>query len=494
VRTLVAASCLLVASTASATSIDPLTWNQLLSKADFVGVVECTVAGEIVARYSVVESWKGAAAGSEVTISAATNFWGEQAPIALVGERYLVTAYKTSPTQYLSSSSAGPVPIWWRRVDAELRLPLFQGALRLPADATGQLKASYSDDAKGLFETDAQTLSEYRTKAQAFLALSPEAQESSVLLTLCRKFFTRYFAQEGPERTRVMAMAKELTKLSGPAAIIDRLLAWAAEDPKDTHPAFVVGQLLRQGGPLTVEHLKSLRPAPPAAARALERFQEKPEALEPSQPPPGKAELARLRSALKRGKDEPDALSLLTRFDCRTAADWVAEWKVTDPRFGGGHGLGSFVSWRCGTDRQANLLRITAAKDPLVRVAGAVYLAFEDEPAGRKKLAELSALPGDAGAWAAITLARRGDKASVPRALQIFETAADGTIAAEVREQLQGRLCVLLSNTKGAPPLGDHCEWKPELRAALEKWWASRGPELTLVDPWFARLAAQKVD
>src|SRR4051812_44279633 len=90
---------------AFATTIDPLTWDQLLFEADFVGIVECKTAGEIVARYSVVESLKGPGVGTELTISMATNYWGQQAPIALVGEQYLVTAFKTSPTRYNSQSS-----------------------------------------------------------------------------------------------------------------------------------------------------------------------------------------------------------------------------------------------------------------------------------------------------------------------------------------------------------------------------------------------------
>jgi hypothetical protein len=52
-----AAFALLWPWTASATTIDPLLFEELLLRADFVGIVECEQAGGIVAAYSVVESW-----------------------------------------------------------------------------------------------------------------------------------------------------------------------------------------------------------------------------------------------------------------------------------------------------------------------------------------------------------------------------------------------------------------------------------------------------
>lgn len=492
---------LLASATASATTIDPLTWNQLLMNAELVGIVECKVAGEIVARYTVIESWKGPRVGAELSIEMATNFWGQQAPIALVGERSLVTAFKSSPTQYQSTSSGGPVPIWWRQVDAQLRLPLFQGELQLPRDPAAPLpRSSYRNDAKGVFETDALTLSDYRAKAQTFLALRPEAQEASVLVTLTHKYFSEY-ADEGPARERALTLVKELAKLEAPAAVVDRLLQTSAQADGGAEAAYLVERVLGQGGRSTIEHLQALTSPPPLVAAVLERIRPQqgtaPHDEEKTSPPPSRVELARLRTALKTGKDETgEAFETLTTADCRSVVDYLVDWKAVDPRVGGGYGLGSYLGWRCGTDRRANLLRLTTAKDPFIRVAGAVYLTFQDEKAGLKKLKQLAALPGDPGAWAAITLARRGDKASIPRALEVFDAAADGTIAGEVREQLQGRLCVLLSNTRStpAPPLPNHCEWKPEARAALEKWWAARGPELTLGDPWLAGLEAQHVD
>ncbi len=51
-RRLVLGSLLVLALPVQATRIDPLTWEELVLQADFVGVVECVVAGGIVALLS----------------------------------------------------------------------------------------------------------------------------------------------------------------------------------------------------------------------------------------------------------------------------------------------------------------------------------------------------------------------------------------------------------------------------------------------------------
>src|SRR5262245_11086391 len=77
---------------ASATTIDPLTWEQFASDADFIGIAECETAGGIVAKYKVLESWKGAPPGTTFSLRIAVNYWEPQFPIALIGEQYLIAA------------------------------------------------------------------------------------------------------------------------------------------------------------------------------------------------------------------------------------------------------------------------------------------------------------------------------------------------------------------------------------------------------------------
>jgi hypothetical protein len=110
-------SCCLVVSallwphSATATTIEPLLFEELVLRADFVGIVECEQAGGIVATYRVIESWMGPKPGSRITIRVAVNYWEPQFPIALCGERYYVTAFKQAPFRMMSTTSGGPVPL-----------------------------------------------------------------------------------------------------------------------------------------------------------------------------------------------------------------------------------------------------------------------------------------------------------------------------------------------------------------------------------------------
>ncbi|MCC6488467.1 MAG: hypothetical protein IT364_13300, partial [Candidatus Hydrogenedentes bacterium] len=80
---------------ADATSIDPATWPELVERSDLTGIIECTVAGGIVAKYRVVEAWKGEIPDGEIALLEPPDFWGPVFPTALVGQRFLVTARKT---------------------------------------------------------------------------------------------------------------------------------------------------------------------------------------------------------------------------------------------------------------------------------------------------------------------------------------------------------------------------------------------------------------
>src|SRR3989442_8697896 len=79
---------------ASAGMIVPQPWQVIVEQADLVGIVECVTAGEVVAEYRIVESWRGPKAGTLVTIQGATSIWEPTLPIALVGDRSLVAAWK----------------------------------------------------------------------------------------------------------------------------------------------------------------------------------------------------------------------------------------------------------------------------------------------------------------------------------------------------------------------------------------------------------------
>src|SRR5262249_18383913 len=143
------------------------------------------------------------------------------------------------------------------------------------------------------------------------------------------------------------------------------------------------------------------------------------------EPTPSAQELANLRRTLARGEEAEgfdEVFMTLTRHDPGPVADFLVAWTNSDPGWRGkdrGYALGPFFPGRCGRDRRKFLASLPKAKDPFIRVAGAVYLCFEDVEAGTAALRRMTAVEGDPGAWAALTLARRGHKDAVPRALEV---------------------------------------------------------------------------
>lgn len=103
---------------------------------------------------------------------------------------------------------------------------------------------------------------------------------------------------------------------------------------------------------------------------------------------------------------------------------------------------------------------------------------------------------------AARTLARRGDKDAVPRALEVSRDPAPAGresmpgMAEVAHRNLQKRVLVLLSNSAGssgvpqpAPP-GE----PPSSFDSFLAWWEKYGDTLALNDPWLVILEQQKVD
>lgn len=156
----------------------------------------------------------------------------------------------------------------------------------------------------------------------------------------------------------------------------------------------------------------------------------------------------------------------------------------------GRSGLASAFARRSRGDRESHFTKLLEARDPYVQVAGAVYLAFEDEIAGTSALLSRSSLPGDPGAWAALVRASRGDKAALPRMLEVF----DGARRHLLHDTLQARAQVLLSNSaaKSGLPQPFHGEYPfPE---AVKSWWQLHGSKVVPYDPWLAILEEQRMD
>ncbi|MCY2929087.1 MAG: hypothetical protein NTV86_06255, partial [Planctomycetota bacterium] len=169
---------------AHGTTIDPFVWEELILGADFVGIVECTVAGGNVAKYKVIETWKGPAGLKELSIGITPNYCGGQFKIVLVGQRLFVAAFKDPPCTMTSSFSAGGVPLWWRQIPYDFRLPLWQGSAPVRADGKFVLREFQDDE---LWNAQVREIADGETFTKNLLKAKPEDQETCLLKAVTTK-------------------------------------------------------------------------------------------------------------------------------------------------------------------------------------------------------------------------------------------------------------------------------------------------------------------
>jgi hypothetical protein len=501
---------------AKATTIDPLIWEQLVADADFIGIVECETAGGIVAEYKVIESWKGAPVGTKLSVRMAINFWGPQFPVTLAGEQYLMTAFKAyAPTRMMSTTSGTPVPLWWRRIPADYTLPLWQGRVLLPLAKDEQPLSALGSEHKDL--------KSFRESVQSLLALSPEAREVRLLQRLAAKYLFgegRRAQQQNPP-PEILALKSKVNSASSAQEIYTHLIEFAKKKPKER--GYPVAAVLEQGG--TAATLKLLEAAPrnqlPFESDQYDYMTslikvriglpvKRDETESDREKPPTEKELAEMRRVMASNPTEEQFYQLfdvMTSYDPALIADYLTRWVGQERDWrdkGRGYVIGSYFAFACGKDREANLRTLLKAQDPYIRVAGAVYLAFENRDAGMAELKELSRLPDDPGVWAALNLVRRGDKSAMTRALEVFKTPGQQTVDGEYHRSFQQRLLILLSNSarkSGVPGPIDNYEQGDAGKARKEKiyqsfisWWETNGERVTLYDAWLPILEQQKVD
>jgi hypothetical protein len=493
-RVIVSIFIWVIAPACTATDIVQKSFEELVLGADLVAVVECTTAGGIVARYRVIESFRGPKGGSEVSLRIAVNYWEPQFPIALVGQRFFVTAYKNSPPNILvSTSSGGPVPLWWRRIPADYETPLFQGVELMPSPGSKE------------------KISIARRQWEGFDAM--------------RKDVVQLASLEGEQRELLLLKAR--SRNWGPIAgatkvsqVLDALLDNARESRELANYELIV--LSQAGLTRTLQYLRALptNKCPWDKASFDELKQTIEERLHPASSlaagretepawlaAPSAEALSKLHLSLTRDSDLR-AVAILARHEPATVADYLLTWNNPE-RFWResdlGYVLGSLFAYYCGQDRALHLKTLLEARDPFVRVAGAVYLCYEDEKAGMLALAGLKDLPGDPGVWAALNLCRRGDLGAVERMLEVFATSGDPNSMADApHRNLQKRVQVLLSNSARVsglePPQITDLEWGRAGERVSERtssylvWFRANRDKLKLTDPWLEQLQRQKVD
>lgn len=508
-----------------ATTIDPLIWQQMVAEAEFVGVVECIQAGGIVARYRVIESWKGPKVGTEFNVRTAINYWGPQFPVSFAGERFVMTGYKDNvPSTMMSTTSGGPVPLWWRRIEAEYRLPLWQGAAKLPL--------SSNDEPLGSLGSKHKDVASFKKAVEEFLSLTKPDQETALLKAIMDKYMfgplksPRAESLTPEQKKQGESLRNEFMSLGSAREIVLKLLT-SPVDREGWHPAITI--LGQGGGEITLDTLEknSERATNVMGKEGLDRLLSQLSYRLKKTPPkivdiatkgePSQNMLDKHRKAFALGPDSREfgeAFETLTEYDPAVVAlyltNWVNEnknWQDTDA----GYPMGSYFALRCGRDREANLRKLLEAKDPFIRVAGAVYLVFENRELGIASLSELMKLPGDPGVWAALNLASRGNKEAVERAIEVLRTSGQrGHMSGVPHENLQLRLLILLSNSATASKLeqprptqiepkydaseADYNRYVESVYRYYSEWWRTNKDKITLSDPWLATLEKQKID
>ena len=492
---------------AQATTIDPLSWELMILQADMVAVVQCETAGGILARYKVKRSWRGPAAGKKVSIRVAVNYWEPQFPVTRCGQRFFVTGYRSPPGTMVSTTSGGGVPLWWRDIRDDFRLPLFQGRLELSGDPKQTIDLGKLGKLKGEAALD-QTI-------KKVLARNPKQMEARLLYLHTRRAFFRSRLRYKKDWADYAKLKGRLERARTAQQVLALLAAVVRAHPDDVRYG-LRRALASAGGKIALKALES-KPWTKLPRNVLDRaamvaaIKGRLAGKAPRRrPPPGpskapsKIEMTKLRQALaggQRGRDFGKALTVLSKYDPATVASYLRAWKPTGKHWGAktqGYTMGSYFAWRCGADRKKHFATLIKAKDPYIRVAGAVYLTMEDRKTGMKALRRMAKLPGDPGAWAALNLARRGDKAAVPRALKLFaQQVSPGGMGGVPHRNLQKRLLVLFSNAAckaGVPqPLAANTRPADPYKVLLA-WWKQHKTKLALKDPWLKVLEKQKMD
>lgn len=508
----------------SASSIIPQPWQPLVDRADLVGVIECVTAGEIVARYRIVESWKGPSEGSLITVRGPASVYEPSLPIVLVGQRLVVAAwryrpeYRLSSGLYLAQGPGGSLPPFWRDDRPDYFIPSELHSSSLFSHGLGEkprMLGGHSGD-----------LDTFRRDVSSLLTLPDETREATVLQALIRWHIrdNRGGTTFMPDSAQVALLEMRSNTLR-PDSIVAALADFVAYDHSGASTtAFSV--LYTGGGPRTLAYLSNIQTHArgwsgsmlPSLIGGIRRRLE----LDPLEdynpiavpPRPTRAILDSMRTLLRNPsmavKDHRiprasrTAFETLSVYDPDFVASYLTEWEPRQDarRENEGYGLGSFFGWRCGRDRALNLRRLLRAKDPYVRVAGAIYLGFEDETEGVRALREAMNLPGDPGAWAALNLARRGDKKAAARALDSFLLLSGPTSSDKPHRNLQKRLLVLFSNSAAASGVLQPERWRyvqdqeEQLRVHedLVKWWNANASTIVLKDPWFDEWKRLKIE
>lgn len=485
-----------------ATTIDPLTFDELVYTADFVGVVECTKAGGVVAEYKVLKALKSVDSKSTLRIRITPNYWEPQFPTRLVGKKYFVTVYKNNcPSTMMSTTSGGGVPLWNRKIKFDYFTPLFQGFFYLKDE----------DATKKNIE-----------KFNKLESIPQDQRENHLYNVQVKKYLydrnTRHSKTE--EGQKILKYCNEIKNINTVSGKLDKLFQLVRLN-KDK--VWTVRNIIRRaGGEKTLQYLKT------HTAKELVidtedlnyliegiRLKLNPKDEVPTQNheeksvKPTESEFAEMKKDLfskKNNRNKDRAFRNLSKYKPEVVVEYLCNW--TNPKNSWrdvnlGYVFGSFFAVISEKNRKEFFIKLLKAKNDYIKTSAAVYLCFEDKKQGLTALKKLIQLKGDPGVWAALTLARRGDSSAVPRLLKAFQSVPEytgGGMNEVPHRNLQKRILILLSNSANfskvpQPPEMNYRENDNNAYyKLLIKWWNTHKSKIKLIDVWATELDKQKID
>ena len=498
----------------------------MVSDADFIGIVECEVAGGIVARYKVIESWKGAPAGTNFTLKERPIvLYGPEFPLALCTEQFFVVAYQTDSSHSFTGGRESPAS-WRDLLPADYATPSFLGRIRFP------LREGL-DRPLSTYGSPHRNLEEFRKAIDEFLALTPEEREANILRHNTRKYlnwhFFDYFTREVNLDDALKTLRERIDREKSPDEIVMLLLNHQGSDREKWR--FALYAILSTGGRVTLQTIKAF----PTRHFPLDQSERKrlittlQNRVDKTRLPPTSTPFsdlvgirspthpARFESALRDWRRHLygtnhyyrwQALQVVTAVDPMSVSGYLLQWKPGQTVYDHatyGFVLGSYFGWQCPTNQERYLSALVQARDPYIQVASAIYRCFDDEEKGMAALRELTTIRGDAGAWAAITLVRRGDSRAMDRALEVFGAFEWHPTYRGPHALLQEHLRILLSNaakTSGAPqpapPGVDDFQNNRQAQADrldyYRAWWRAFPEKGVVRDPWLPELSRLRIE
>lgn len=511
-----------LATPVSGSTVPFQTWEQLFDDADFVGVVECIEAGGIVAGYKVLESWKGTFEGTKMRVAIPPDAQGNRFPTVLTGDRRLIMASRAPQIRFSSFSFAPDFPLWWRRIQADYTLPLFQGQWVLDgsADETYGLTTSFGKNVR--------TLDQVRAKVKEYQFFND--QELLTLRDQTLQTLDDYVTSDGAESPDSKQLRQEVVSAKTVEQILKALFELPLEDKRSKQR---VRNILSYGGrDKTVAMLEAMTPETSPLGAEMHQATTKslrsqlrndnahvapkksPNHL-PPEPLVSPERIEEARQTFQSNKWGPkrfEVFDILVKHEPALVTEALLTWESLNKRGEVtelGYEIGSAFCCLCGKDRAQNFTKLLTARDPYVRVAAAVYLCFEDKESGLRELKKLSDMPGIPGDWAATVMIERGDKQAMPCALTMLdlELHKDDNlyVYSALYRAMRDRALVVLSNTAF-----HHQLTLPKMRVAQKEeevalveaayhqemlgWWRKNRDKVELQNPWADVLEPQKID